>query len=325
MLKGIVYVYTNKKNGMQYYGRTLRPTRRFMQHLNAELGKHNTYDYFHTAIREIGCQGNLEEFLKYFDFKVLETLYFDKDTKVEVSEKLDELESKYITENNAVWPNGYNEQSNSHTSVFKLTTKQKEAAITNRKTRTTGYKKTVTTTVNKMFFETEEERLEKHKRQSEATKKAAEEYWSRPENIAKKEETYKRYLEQKEQKKKEKQEYWASDEGQARIQKNKEMSSKHITDYNKSEAHRQAAIESNKRRWANGCPEATRAKMKEAARRRKEAGLRNDGGWETRKANGNVKEPWCKGLNKEQQQIYRSLPKEERAAYKEQCKKENMI
>ena len=322
MLKGIVYVYTNKENGMQYYGRTLRPTRRFMQHLNAEIGKHNTYDYFHTAIREIGCQGNLEEFLKHFDFKVLNTLYYDKDTKVEVSNQLDELESRYINDNNALWPNGYNEQSYSHTVVFSLTDSQIEAAKTNRKSRKKGYKKPQ---ITKMFFETEEERLEKHNRQSEAAKKAAAEYWSRPENIEKKEEVKRRRAAIKEQKQKEKAEYWQSEEGQARIQRNKEAASKYITEYNKSDAHRKVAAESNRRRWKDGCPEATRAKMRESARRRKEAGIKNDGGWSTRRANGNIKEPWCKGLNKEQQQIYRSLPKEERATYKEQCKNQNMI
>lgn len=264
MNKGVVYCYTNKDNGMKYVGRSLRPSRRFLQHLNAELGKHNTYDYFHKAIREIGCEGNLDDFLKHFEFEVLDSFYYDKETKDEINEKLNDLETYYINEFNCVWPNGYNEQEHSKVKLFKLSEEQKQAAINNRAPRKTGYKKNI----NKMFFETEEERIEKHNRHSAASKRSAEIYWNSDAGIAKREENAKKKAENEARKKQEKEEYWASDEGQQRIKATKEKASKNITEYNKSEAHRVAAAEGNRRRWKNGCPEETRAKLSKSSKGR---------------------------------------------------------
>ena len=70
----------------------------------------------------------------------------------------------------------------------------------------------------------------------------------------------------KEERKKEKEqklkEYRNSKEYKEKIEANKEKARQRRIAYNKSDAHRKAAIESNKRRWLNGCPEETREKMR---------------------------------------------------------------
>ena len=52
---------------------------------------------------------------------------------------------------------------------------------------------------------------------------------------------------------------------QQKILENKEKARQNRIAYNKSDAHRKSAIESNKRRWKNGCPEETRQKMRDSA------------------------------------------------------------
>ena len=47
----------------------------------------------------------------------------------------------------------------------------------------------------------------------------------------------------------------------------KEQNRQRRIEYNKSEAHRQVAIESNKRRWKDGCPEETKQKMSETRKK----------------------------------------------------------
>ena len=268
MNKGIVYVFTNKHNNMQYYGRTLRPSKRFKDHLDANEGPHNTLDYFHEAIREIGCQGNLDEFMKHFEFKVLETMLYDKTNKAEVSKQLDELESYHIKENNSIWPNGYNTQSFSHTSVFNLTEEQKHKAKENTtKPKHRNRKGSVNERINDLFV-TDEERIANHERRSEITKQAMQEYWSKPEQLEKKALTKERQEQRKIENKQAKEEYWASEEGVKHKEELSKMRSETLTNYNKSEAHRKAAAEGNRNRWKDGCPEETRNKMSESAKGR---------------------------------------------------------
>lgn len=297
MNKGIVYVFTNKHNNMQYFGRTLRPSRRFKEHLNAIDGSHGTVDYFHDAIREIGCQGNLDEFMKHFDFKVLDTILYDNDNKVEVSKQLDDLESNYIKENNSLWPNGYNTQSYSHTTIFNLTKEQKAKVKENTPTiKHTKRKGSTNERINDLFI-TDEEREANHKRRSEITQKAMQEYWNKPEQLEKKALVRAQQEQRKIEKKQQKQEYWESPEGIAHKERLKKQSSEIITNYNKSEAHRKAAAEGNRNRWKNGCPEETRQKFRVKARRRQ-----------------------CKELTPEQQEIYISIDSEkERREFKKKC------
>ena len=263
MLKGVVYCFTNKENDMKYVGRTLRPSIRFMQHLNANISKHNTYDYFHKAIREIGCQGDLDEFMKHFDFQVLETLYYDKDTKEEVNDKLNELESLYINKLDTLWPNGYNYQSFSSVKCFHLTKEQVQKAKENQPLKRSPKDKT-RILVTKLFFTNEQDIENK----TNNYKQGQQNYWNSPEGQAKlaatKERQEQRNKELKEKRELEKAEYWNSPEGQARRAANIEKVRATITAYNQSDVHRKAAIESNKRRWANGCPEETRKKMSES-------------------------------------------------------------
>lgn len=76
----------------------------------------------------------------------------------------------------------------------------------------------------------------------------------------------------KEERKKEKEqklkEYRNSKEYKEKIEANKEKARQRIIAYNTSDAHKKAAIESNKRRWLNGCPEETREKMRKTQRER---------------------------------------------------------
>ena len=76
----------------------------------------------------------------------------------------------------------------------------------------------------------------------------------------------------KEARKKEKEqklkEYRNSKEYKEKIEANKEKARQRIIAYNTSDAHKKAAIESNKRRWLNGCPEETREKMRKTQRER---------------------------------------------------------
>lgn len=59
-------------------------------------------------------------------------------------------------------------------------------------------------------------------------------------------------------------EFKNSEEYKEKIELYKENARQRRIAYNKSEAHRKAAIESNKRRWLNGCPEETREKLRKS-------------------------------------------------------------
>lgn len=78
------------------------------------------------------------------------------------------------------------------------------------------------------------------------------------------------YIKEARKKEKEQQleEYRNSQEYKEKIEAFKEQARQRRITYNKSEAHRKAASESNKRRWINGCPEETREKMRKSSRER---------------------------------------------------------
>ena len=57
-------------------------------------------------------------------------------------------------------------------------------------------------------------------------------------------------------------EFKNSEEYKEKIELYKEQARQRRIAYNKSDAHRKAAIESNKRRWLNGCPEETKEKLR---------------------------------------------------------------
>ena len=88
---------------------------------------------------------------------------------------------------------------------------------------------------------------EKHKAACERRRLSDEEYnkrkWKRKEDLAK---------------------YRQSQEYKDKIKNFKDKARKRRIEYNKSEAHRISTIESNKRRWKDGCPEKTRKKMSDS-------------------------------------------------------------
>lgn len=98
-MQGVIYILTNKQNGMVYIGQTENLKHRIQRHVNAAR-KGNTRNEGQPivhAIREFGIDA--------FECSVLETV--TAETKSELRNLLDEREKFYITEYNAT-ENGYN-------------------------------------------------------------------------------------------------------------------------------------------------------------------------------------------------------------------------
>lgn len=94
-----IYCYINKINNKKYIGQTNNLERRKKQHIQDSIHCHKGHEIsynlpFHSAIRKYG--------IKNFSFSILQTI----DT--ENWEEVNELESKYIKEQNTLVPNGYN-------------------------------------------------------------------------------------------------------------------------------------------------------------------------------------------------------------------------
>ncbi len=98
-MQGVVYILTNKLNGMMYIGQTENLERRIKHHLNAakRVGSRNEGQPIVHAIREFG--------IDTFECSVLETV--TAETKSELRNLLDEREKFYIAKYNAT-ENGYN-------------------------------------------------------------------------------------------------------------------------------------------------------------------------------------------------------------------------
>lgn len=98
-MQGVIYILTNKQNGMVYIGQTDNLKRRMQRHLAAARNKNtrNEGQPIVHAIREFGIEA--------FDCSVLETI--TAETKSELRNLLDEREKFYIAEYNAT-ENGYN-------------------------------------------------------------------------------------------------------------------------------------------------------------------------------------------------------------------------
>lgn len=98
-MQGVIYILTNKQNGMVYIGQTDNLKRRMQRHLAAARNKNtrNEGQPIVHAIREFGIEA--------FECSVLETV--TAETKSELRNLLDEREKFYIAEYNAT-ENGYN-------------------------------------------------------------------------------------------------------------------------------------------------------------------------------------------------------------------------
>jgi group I intron endonuclease len=91
IMQGIIYCYTNIKNGKKYVGRTIDPEQRKRNHICEALKRGSDY-YFHRALRKHGLESFTYEILGEFEEEIL-----------------DDMEIKFINEYNTVWPNGYNQ------------------------------------------------------------------------------------------------------------------------------------------------------------------------------------------------------------------------
>lgn len=254
----IVYYYKNKLDGKIYVGRTNNPTRRFRQHL---AGEYKTEDnFFHKAITELCLNNDFEAFCNVFEMGVLYEETCNHEDRFEVSKRIDEIEAKYIKELNSLWPNGYNNKAFSHTKMFNLRKDQIEKKLENNKCNV--HKERPSKVLLPECFDTRLSKEEKGKRVKERLHK----FYNSEEQLKiraeKKQRTLERYKQEREKRKEERKLYKKSLEGQRRSQEFKEAARKRRIEYNKSEAHRLVAIESNKNRWKNGCPEETREKMR---------------------------------------------------------------
>lgn len=87
-----IYLVTNKINGKQYVGQTVRSVAdRWVRHVSASKTQQDN-NYFHNAIRKYGRDS--------FEITILE--------EVEKASELDAKEQYYIEKYNTYYPNGYN-------------------------------------------------------------------------------------------------------------------------------------------------------------------------------------------------------------------------
>lgn len=268
---GWIYMWTNKKNKKPYIGKT-----------NNKECKYNWFIQWdiHYAGPHIDRARKKYNDIKYWDYQILyETSNTDL---VKLRDELDEKEKFFIQlyHSNEKYK-GYNISSGGTWGDTWSALSDEEYKARSKKTLETrkrlNYRAMTDGLITKTVPQSEHQKYldmgwkfgcgeDRCKINREAQQKR----WNSPEMIKQKEETKIRQkqknIERKEEIKKQREMRNQTPEWQAHLEDNKRKASEHITKYNKSDAHRKAAIESNKRRWKDGVPESTSNKMKASLR-----------------------------------------------------------
>lgn len=270
-MEGIIYKWTNIKNNKSYIGKS--------------FNKQCRYDWFidfdiHYAGPHIDRARKKYNDIKYWNYEILYKIN-GKDRK-ELNEIINNKEKYFIELYKSNDKNlGYNISSGGTwgDTFTALTQEEREYRMMRfhnshidkkYKWMFNGDKEKKVSLIEQQEYLDNGWKYGRSKTMCQKTKEGLYKYNHRPDILeqrrVQKEQTQEKWK-LKEQKRKE--EWHNSQEYKDKIQRNKERSRERIIKYNKSEKHRQDAINSNKRRWKNGCPEETRQKMREACAKRR--------------------------------------------------------
>ena len=269
---GWIYMWTNKKNKKPYIGKTNNKECRYNWFIQWDI---------HYAGPHIDRARKKYNDIKYWDYQILyETSNTDL---VKLRDELDEKEKYFIQlyhsnekykgyniSSGGTWGDTWSALSDEEYEVRSKKTVETRKRLNYRAMTDGLITKTVPQSEHQKYldmgwkFGCGEDRLK-------IIREASQKYSNSPEMLKQKEETKirakQRKIERKEEIKKQREIRNQTPEWQAHITENKERSRQIRIEYNKSEAHRKATIESNKRRWKDGVPEETRNKMKESQRK----------------------------------------------------------
>lgn len=265
-MEGIIYKWTNIENNKSYIGKSFNKQCRYDWFLDFDI---------HYAGPHIDRARKKYNDIKYWNYEILFTKE-GKDRK-ELNEIINNKEKYFIKlykSNNRDL--GYNISSGGTwgDTYTNLTQEEREYRINKQKATNkikkykwmfNGDKEKKVPLIEQQEYLDNGWQYGKSKISIEKTKNGLYEYNHRPDILEQrkiqKEQTK---LRQEQEKERKKEEWHNSQEYKDKIQRNKERSKEQITKYNKSEKHKQAAIESNKRRWKNGCPKETLEKFSKA-------------------------------------------------------------
>ena len=264
---GWIYMWTNKENKKPYIGKTNDKEFRYNWFIQWDV---------HYAGPHIDKARKKYNDIKYWDYQILyETSNTDL---VKLRDELDEKEKYFIQlyHSNDKYK-GYNISSGGTWGDTWSALSDKEREARRQKTKETrkrlNYKVMTDTKITKLVPQSEYQqyldigwKFGCGEDRCKTNKKAQQKYWNSPEGQRKKQETKvkqeQRKIEKKKEIEKQREIRNQTPEWQAHMEEVKKMHSEHIIKYNKSDEHRKAAIESNKRRWKNGVPESTTKKMR---------------------------------------------------------------
>ena len=274
------YINDNAKTGYIYCWKNLVTNKYY---IGKTYSKENRYEWFtcwdsHYAGPHIDKARKKYNDLKYWDYSIL--YEYNSDDRADLRKNIDEKEIYYISLYNSNDKHkGYNISSGgTYGDTFAALTDEERQERINRQVTTLksrGYKwMNNGVDLKKVQKSEQQEYLDngwvygKTQEVKNKTSEGLQKYYNTPEFKALHEQSLirkaKRQEEYRKKLKEERAMRDATPEWQERIKANKEKSRQNRIAYNKSEAHRQSAIESNKRRWKDGCPEKTRQKMRES-------------------------------------------------------------